>query len=61
MLTARAVCALGENTALLAANVGASARRDIGFWASEECERLYLRVSAVGCARSLLRRGITFL
>ena len=51
----------GGNTALLAANVGASERRDIGFWASEECERLYLRISAVGRARSLLRRGITFL
>ena len=51
----------GGDTALLAAGIGGSGRRDIGFWTSEACERLYLRVSAVGRARSLLQRGVAFL
>ena len=51
----------GGDTALLDAGISGDERRDIGFWTSETCEREYLRPNALGSARSLLRRGITFL
>lgn len=51
----------GGDTALLDAGISGDERRDIGFWTSETQEREYLRPSALGSARSLLRRGITFL
>jgi hypothetical protein len=51
----------GGDTALHAAGISGNDRRDIGFWTSEACEREYLRTNALGRARSLLQRGITFL
>ena len=51
----------GGDTALHAAGISGNDRRDIGFWTSETNEREYLRINALGRARSLLQRGITFL
>ena len=51
----------GGDTALHAAGVGGIDRRDIGFWTNETCKRQYLRICALGRARSLLQRGITSL
>ena len=51
----------GGDTALLAIGITGSDRRDIGFWTSKSSERRYLRTHAIGRARSLLAKGVTFL